>query len=106
MERLDDVARFRPVDDGAVVAASFACPLCLRRASWVLLVSDDAGGSAGCRCISCDVPWLVFMQRDQLLRMRLAPPPGLLVSNAAPRAHADDASVQDEQIYFEHGGGE
>jgi hypothetical protein len=83
MIHLDDLARFQMDDRPEVVAASFACPLCLGRASWLMLVEADGGASAGCRCMSCDVAWMVLLDSWQYMRLALAPPRGLLVANAS-----------------------
>jgi len=82
MALADDVARFQPNDCADVVAASFACSVCLRRVSWLVLVEADDGASAGCRCMHCDVGWVVSLDTGQYMRMVLAPPPGLLTSRS------------------------
>jgi hypothetical protein len=76
---LDDSARFRVDDPLALVAASFACPLCLRRASLVFLDEDEGEHSATCRCALCDKTWTVALGADQFLRVKLLPPRELLV---------------------------
>jgi hypothetical protein len=79
---LDDVARFRPNDPSEIVAASFACPVCLRRANEVVLADDDGVAIATCRCMNCKIGWTVMIDSYQYLRVALAPPHGLLVSRA------------------------
>lgn len=77
---LDDLARFAPAEDAAVVEASFACPYCLRAAAEVMLDMDitrSAGGEALCSCERCAVLWRVALDADQSLRMAVAPPAGL-----------------------------
>lgn len=82
-ELRDSAATFLAEDPAVLVAASFVCPLCLHGASWVYLVERDGFGSASCRCMRCDVMWVVLLTPAQLLRMALAPPPGLMVLNSA-----------------------
>lgn len=77
MTALDDDARFQPYDAPTVVAASFICPVCLRRPSQVFLVEGET--SATCRCGRCEVTWTVAMSAGQGARMRLSPPRALLV---------------------------
>jgi hypothetical protein len=68
-----DVARFRPEDPPALVAASFACPQCLHEPS-VVRVDDE---SAQCACLPCGIGWEVALDDMQQLRLALSPPPGL-----------------------------
>lgn len=71
---LADTARFRPDDPDVLVAASLACPVCLRGAGveW----QDSLGGydpSVECRCPSCQARWRVYLAPDQALRVSLMP---------------------------------
>jgi len=78
MRRLEDAARFRNEDADELVAAAFACPVCLRRPLRVLLTpaaDDEAVGH--CLCVRCDAQWDVRLDAGQHLRMTLAPPHGL-----------------------------
>jgi hypothetical protein len=72
---LSDVARFRPTDDEQVVAASFACPVCLRRpaASTLHAEPEDLVSSA----CTCGTEWQTLLDPDQTLRMSLSPPAGM-----------------------------
>jgi hypothetical protein len=72
MPRFTDTARFRPNDPEALVAASFACPICLR--------TDDVRGesalegydpSVQCRCPTCQERWRVYLAPEQALRLGL-----------------------------------
>jgi hypothetical protein len=76
---LDDSARFAPSDPDDLVAASLVCPLCLRRAGWALLEGDGQDQLARCRCMLCNVDWLVAVSPDQYRRLALAAPPHMLV---------------------------
>jgi hypothetical protein len=71
---LDDVARFQPDDDSALVAAAFACPMCLRRPDLVKVSVDRPASSADCSCDICEIRWTVSLGGLQCLRMRVAPP--------------------------------
>ncbi len=79
MISLDDSARFAPADLDSLVSASFACPLCLRRAGWLILTDDGYDSAARCRCMVCVTGWIVRLSSEQYLRVALAPPEGLLV---------------------------
>ena len=72
IDGLADTARFAPTDPDAVVAASLACPICLRgedvRWHAVLRGYDP---SVQCRCPSCDARWRVYLTPDQALRLGL-----------------------------------
>ncbi len=80
---LDDSARFQPRDPAALVLASFACPLCLRRASRMSLIDIDAERAAKCRCTTCEAAWTVGMEAEQFLRVMLAPPLELVLMGSA-----------------------
>lgn len=73
---LDDVARFGPADAEQSVAASFACPYCLRAPNWVSL-AEEPTDCAKCRCTGCAASWMVLLDPWQALRVRLAPPAAL-----------------------------
>jgi hypothetical protein len=72
-----DVARFRPDDPAELVAASFACPLCLHAPVAVRLPGAFDEPAAACMCGSCATGWDVALDAMQLLRLTLSPPPGL-----------------------------
>jgi hypothetical protein len=86
---LDDFARFAPCDPDELVAASLACPICLRRAVWAVLEDDGQTQLARCRCMLCNLDWLVALSPDQYLRLVLAAPPRMLVLRACS---ADDST--------------
>jgi hypothetical protein len=81
---LDDSARFRPEDPEDLVAASFACPLCLCAAAQVLIVRHDTDATASCLCRHCALGWRVGLDPSQTLRMLLAPPADVSVRLALP----------------------
>jgi hypothetical protein len=69
---LADIARFRPEDPDALVAAALACPFCLRSddVQW----DDSLEGydpSVQCRCPSCQAGWRVYLAPEQALRLGL-----------------------------------
>lgn len=72
MSALADVARFRPEDPDALVAASFACPVCLRGddVEWSAVL-EGYDPSVRCRCPSCEERWLVYLAPQQALRLGL-----------------------------------
>jgi hypothetical protein len=71
---LCDSARFLAADPDEIVAAAFACPVCLHRPDHVS-VSDDGGDAlAQCTCDGCAHAWDVALDPWQALRMSLAPP--------------------------------
>jgi len=74
MNAHDDVARFRADDDARIVAASFACPVCLGldAVARLLLVPDDP--EVECRCTSCATEWSVGVDPAQTMRLVLHPP--------------------------------
>jgi hypothetical protein len=69
-----DVARFAPGDPEAVVAASFACPLCLGVDCDVLVHAAPGCSQATCSCRRCPGDWTVALDPAQLLRLTVAPP--------------------------------
>ena len=75
---LTDVARFTAQDPDLVVAAAFACPICLcgehvaREASL-----DGYDPSVSCECPTCDATWRVYLTPEQALRL------GLMLAHAA-----------------------
>ncbi|HEY2260583.1 MAG TPA: hypothetical protein VGH45_12755 [Solirubrobacteraceae bacterium] len=72
MVQLADTARFRPDDPDALVAASLACPICLRsdEVRWeAALAGYDP--SVECRCPVCDERWRVYLAPQQALRFGL-----------------------------------
>lgn len=67
-----DVAHFRPDDPDPLVAASLACPVCLRsdHVEWHgALQGYDP--SVQCRCPTCQQQWRVYLMPDQALRLGL-----------------------------------
>ena len=72
MSMLADTARFRVDDPDPLVAAAFACPLCLRgeEIEWrAALGGYDP--SVECHCPSCDERWRVYLAPHQALRLGL-----------------------------------
>lgn len=69
----DDVARFRADDDPSLVAASFACPVCLglHAVARLVLAPDDC--EVECSC-TCGTEWHVAVDQAQVLRLVLHPP--------------------------------
>lgn len=80
---VSDHARFTPADADALVAAALACQWCLGRPSVVVVDEnddvDEDGGTATCECVGCGAVTRVGLERDQLLRLVLAPPAGVPV---------------------------
>jgi hypothetical protein len=69
---LADVARFTAQDPDAVVAAAFACPICLRDADVRREVSlDGYDPSVSCGCPECEANWRVYLTPEQALRLGL-----------------------------------
>lgn len=67
---LQDVARFRADDADELVAASFACPLCLHVDVALDIASQTSlGPLADCRCRRCASDWFVLVEEDQLVRL-------------------------------------
>jgi hypothetical protein len=69
---LTDTARFLPGDPDQLVAASLACPVCLRAEG--VDRRDALEGydpSVSCRCPSCDTEWSVYLTPEQALRLGL-----------------------------------
>jgi hypothetical protein len=71
---VDDTARFRPDDHDDLVAASFACPVCLHRPSFARLSGYYDEPSASCACLPCAQGWEVALSGLQMLRLTLGPP--------------------------------
>jgi hypothetical protein len=69
---LTDIARFRPDDPDALVAAALACPVCLSE-SEVGRATELEGYDpwVGCRCPSCQIRWRVYLAPEQALRLSL-----------------------------------
>jgi hypothetical protein len=72
MTTLIDIARFLPDDPDELVAASLACPICLRTedVEW----EDTLEGydpSVQCWCPSCQELWRVYLAPFQALRLGL-----------------------------------
>ena len=74
---VNDVARFFPEDPAELVAASFACPVCLHAPSVVRLPGVHDDPAVVCACAACSTGWEVGLSAMQLLRLTLSPPPGL-----------------------------
>lgn len=74
MNALDDVARFRADDDARLVAASFACPVCLEIDAVARLVLEPDDGEVECSCTACGADWIVAVDPAQVLRLVLHPP--------------------------------
>lgn len=70
----DDVARFRADDDERLVAASFACPVCLGLDADARLVLDPDDAEVACACSSCRTRWSVAVDAAQVMRLMLHPP--------------------------------
>ena len=69
-----DVARFAVDDPEVLVAATFACPVCLRAACRVLLADGAELPVARCTCEHCACVWTLAVDAPQLLRLSLDPP--------------------------------
>lgn len=74
MDAHDDVARFRADDDGRIVAASFACPVCLCLDATAQLVLEPHDFEVACSCSGCLTTWSVAVTPAQALRLVLMPP--------------------------------
>ena len=72
MAVLADTARFRADDPDALVAASLACPLCLRSedVQWEAAL-DGYDPAVECHCPSCEQRWRVYLAPQQALRFGL-----------------------------------
>jgi hypothetical protein len=70
-----DTARFRADDPDILVAASLACPLCLRGddVEW-RLDADGYDPSVQCLCRPCNERWRVYLAPQQELRIGLMAP--------------------------------
>jgi hypothetical protein len=74
---VNDTARFLPDDADDLVVASFACPVCLHRPSYVRLSAFFEEAEATCACLPCRMGWEVALDGLQMLRLTLGPPSGL-----------------------------
>jgi len=74
---MNDAARFHPGDPVELVAASFACPVCLHAPSVVRLPAERDETAARCGCQPCSADWEVALNDLQMLRLALAPPPSI-----------------------------
>lgn len=72
MQAPADTARFRADDPDVLVAASLACPLCLRGqdVEWCL-DADSYDPSVQCLCRPCNERWRVYLAPQQELRIGL-----------------------------------
>lgn len=70
----DDVARFRADDDERIVAASFACPVCLGLDADARVVLERNDSEVECSCSSCRTQWSVAVDAAQAMRLVLHPP--------------------------------
>lgn len=75
MEPFDDVARFAADDDAQIVAASFACPVCLGLSTEARLVLVPDDSEVECACRACGTDWNVAVDAAQAMRLVLHPPP-------------------------------
>lgn len=80
---MDDSARFQPDDPEALVLASFACPCCLHRPSYVRLSAYYDEPSATCACLPCASGWELSLTGLQMLRLTLGPPRGLTLERGS-----------------------
>jgi hypothetical protein len=69
---LADTARFRSDDPDALVAASLACPICLRseEVEWDAAL-EGYDPSVECWCPQCAQRWRVYLAPQQALRLGL-----------------------------------
>ncbi len=84
----DDVARFRADEDERLVAASFACPVCLGLDADARLVLERDDSEVECSCSSCRTEWSVSVDSAQVMRLVLHPPvprPSAPLRMLAPR---------------------
>jgi len=70
----DDVARFLADDDERLVAASFACPVCLGLDADARLTLERDDCEVACSCSSCRTEWSVAVDAAQVMRLVLHPP--------------------------------
>lgn len=85
----DDLARFDPDDDEAVVVAALVCPYCLGRPTRVMLNDVVEGAAAVCACSDCELRWSVGLNREQALRLFTKPPRGLWIHHRSGRGGPD-----------------
>jgi hypothetical protein len=77
--QLADTARFLPNDPDSLVAASLACPTCLRSNTVERTLDlDYYDPSVECLCEHCGEVWRVFLAPQQALRMGLSSAPALV----------------------------
>ncbi|MCW3010791.1 MAG: hypothetical protein JWO90_1195 [Solirubrobacterales bacterium] len=74
MDGFDDVARFRADDDPQLVAASFACPVCLGLDGVARLLIERDDSEVECACVGCGTAWTVAVDPAQVMRLVLHPP--------------------------------
>lgn len=79
LRSMNDTARFFPDDDEHLVAASFACPICLSRPSYIRLSAFFEEAEASCACLPCCKGWEVGLDGLQMLRLTLSPPSALTI---------------------------
>ncbi len=72
MTALADTARFRADDPDSLVAASLACPICLRseQVAWEAAL-EGYDPSVECWCPRCQQRWRVYLAPQQDLRIGL-----------------------------------
>lgn len=75
-----DTARFRVEDPDELVAASLVCRYCLRTASDADIATGDRGAVVRCYCPAGCRATDVALDREQVLRLALYPPPNVCVS--------------------------
>jgi hypothetical protein len=69
---LADVARFGAQDPDVLVAAAFACPICLHEEGVSREVSlEGYDPFVSCECPTCDASWRVYLMPEQALRLGL-----------------------------------
>ena len=69
---ITDVARFRPDDPDALVAAALACPLCLCSEEVRFTAAlEGYDPRVDCECPSCLQRWQVYLTPQQALRIGL-----------------------------------
>lgn len=69
-----DTARFEPGDPQVLVAASFACPVCLHSGRRIVVSEGPSLPVARCRCTDCGQEWTVALGAAQTLRLALDAP--------------------------------
>lgn len=72
MDPTDEIAHFRPDDDGCLVAASLSCPVCLSSAAVRFELSGpEEDARAHCACRLCGHERDVYLTVEQALRLSL-----------------------------------